>query len=179
MALSELTAVVPPPAEPGGTGVDWDAVERGIGLRLPGDYKDFVARYGPGGFGDFLHPYQPDADDEELDLVDRQRADLDALREIQEEFPEDVPYRLAGPAELVSVALTDNGDIVYWHVTDPEDPDSWTITVNESRGPEWFRYDGPFTSFLADALSRRVEVTVFPEDFPDPGEAPSFIPYDD
>lgn len=177
MALSELIGVVPPPDGPGGTEVDWDTVERGLGLPLPRDYKDLIARYGPGGFDDFLHPYQPAADDEALDLVDRQRMDLGALREIQEEFPEDVPYRLAGPAELVSAALTDNGDIVYWHVTDPGNPDAWTITVNESRGPEWFRYEGSFTSFLADVLARRVRVTVFPDDFPD--EDPAFIPYDD
>jgi hypothetical protein len=168
MAISDLAAVVPPPSPPVHAEIDWDTVEQRLGLPLPQDYKDFIARYGQGSFDDFLHPYQPATGNEYLDLVHRQQIDLGALRTLQRDFGEDIPYRVGDPAELLPVALTDNGDIVYWHVRDPKDPDSWTITVNESRGPEWFRYDGSFTSFLADVLARRIRVSVFPDDFPDP-----------
>lgn len=177
MAISDLTAVVPPPADPDRSEVDWDAIQQRLGLPLPQDYKDFIATYGQGSFGDFLHPYQPVTDNEYLDLVGRQQTDLDALRTLQRDFPEDIPYQVTDqPAELLPAALTDNGDIVYWHVREPKDADSWTITVNESRGPQWYRYDGPLTSFLADVLARRIRVSVFPDDFP--GPHPAFARHD-
>lgn len=118
----------------------------------------------------------PATDYDLLDLRNRQQQDIGTLRVIHDEFPHEIPYRVADPAELLPVAITENGDIVYWHVTSQGDPDSWTITVNESRGPEWFRYAGSITSLLADTLCRRVRVSVFPDDFPDP--EPSFTPYD-
>lgn len=172
MAISDLTAVIAPPTDGLQPDVDWNAIEQRLGLPLPQDYKDFITTYGQGSFDDFLHPYQPVTDNEYLDLAHRQEIDLWALRTIQEDFPEDVPYRLTEPAELLPAALTDNGDIVYWQVNDPKDPGHWTITVNESRGPEWFRYDGGFTSFLAGVLARRVRVSVFPDGFP--SESPAF-----
>jgi hypothetical protein len=122
MALSELIAVVPPPDGSGQAEVDWEAVEQRLGLPLPQDYKDFIGRYGQGSFDDFLHPYQPVTDNEYLDLAHRQVIDLDALRTLQRDFPEGIPYRVTDPAELLPVALTDNGEIVYWHVTDPKAP---------------------------------------------------------
>jgi len=172
MAVSDLTAVVAPPTDGIAPGVDWAAIEQRLGLPLPQGYKDFIAAYGQGSFTDFLHPYQPVTDNEYLDLAHRREIDLEALRTIQTDFPEDVPYRLADPAELLPAALTDNGDVVYWHIHDPKDPDGWTITVNESRGPQWFRYHGGFSSFLAEGLARRVRASVFPDSFP--GPAPTF-----
>lgn len=176
MAISDLIEIVPPPTGQDPVETDWAEVETRIGLPLPQDYKDYITRYGAGDFDDFLHVCLPATTNEELDLASRRQMDIDALRELQNEFEEEIPYRVADPAELLPVAVTTNGDIVYWHVTDPNNPDSWTITVNESRGPEWFRYNGSLTSFLADTLSRRIRVSVFPSDFPDP--EPAFTPYD-
>lgn len=44
--------------------VDWAAVESAVGTRLPDDYKQFAALYGPGVFCDYLrifHPHGPTA----------------------------------------------------------------------------------------------------------------------
>lgn len=176
MAINDLISVTPPPPDNGWREVDWESVERSLGLPLPQDYKDFVATYGPGTFDDFLHIFLPAADNDLLDLRNRQRQDIDSLRVTHSKFPDEIPYRVTEPAELLPVAITENGNIAYWHVTDPENPDSWTITINESRGPEWYRYPGGLTSFLADMLSRRIRVTVFPDDYP--VEQPEFIPYE-
>lgn len=176
MAVSELISIVSPPPGHGWRGVDWTTVEQSLGLPLPQDYKDFIATYGPGTFDDFLHIFLPATDNDLLDLKSRQQQDIGTLRVIHSEFPDEIPYRVTDPAELLPVAITGNGDIVYWHVTGPENPDSWTITINESRGPEWFRYSGELTSFLADMLSHRIRVTVFPDDYP--VEHPEYFPYE-
>lgn len=46
--LEKLQEVVPPPGRPFFADGDWRAVERALGLRLPGDYKDFIGIYGAG-----------------------------------------------------------------------------------------------------------------------------------
>ncbi|HTJ67424.1 MAG TPA: SMI1/KNR4 family protein [Actinospica sp.] len=170
MAISDLTAVVPPPAaEQQSQAVDWDAVEQAIGVRLPDDYKDVVALYGDGCFGDFIHLYQPDSPNPDHDLAHRQRIDLEALRSIQEDFPEDVPYRLSEPAELLPAGLTDNGDVIYWHLHDPNNPDGWTLAISDSRDPEWSTFTGGITQFLAEVLTGRTRISVFPKKFPHRG----------
>jgi len=101
MAITDLTAVVPPPGGEQG-GVDWNEVEQRIGLPLPQDYKGYVARYGPGSFDEFLYVCLPVTDIENLDLARRQQEDLAALRSLRDDFGLDVPYRLEPPAEMSS-----------------------------------------------------------------------------
>ena len=171
MAISDLTAVVPPPQDENPvTQADWDAVEHELGLRLPDDYKDVVRIYGDGTFGDFIHLYQPTSpNNPDHDLANRRRIDLDALRSIQEDFPEDVPYRLTDPSELLPLGLTDNGDVIYWHLHNPKDPDAWTLVIGDSRDPEWDTFPGDVTSFLAQVLTGRTRISVFPAKFPHRG----------
>ena len=171
MAITDLTSVSPPPAHGGNRNVPWDEVERQLGLRLPQDYKDLIATYGEGTYGDFIHIYQPQSPYPTLDLVQRRDMDLGALRQAQEDVPEDVPFSLSDPPELLPAGLTDNGDVIYWRIYDTDDPDAWGIAVNESRGPDWHTYPDGLTRFLADTLSGRIRVSVFPRKFPHAGTA--------
>lgn len=175
MAVSDLTAVVAPPAEPAYEPGDWDRLEGELGMPLPTDYKQAVAAYGDGCFGDFIHLYQPASTNPDHDLLRPRRTDFDALRVIQCDYPEDVPYRLTDPAELLPVGLSDNGDVIYWHVRDPKNPDGWTIVVNDSREPEWSTFPGGITDFLAELLTGRTRISVFPAKFPH--RAATFVRY--
>ncbi|MFF1798793.1 hypothetical protein ACFVXQ_32045, partial [Kitasatospora sp. NPDC058263] len=49
-AITRLAALLGEPSAPGDT-VDWDELAQTTGLRLPADYRDFVALYGGGGGG--------------------------------------------------------------------------------------------------------------------------------
>jgi hypothetical protein len=169
MTISDLTAAVPPPHEPAYEPADWDTLERELGTPLPADYKQAVAAYGDGCFGDFIHLYQPTASNPDHDLLRRRQMDLGALRVLQRDFPEDVPYQLTDPAELLPVGLSDNGDVIYWHIHDPKNPDGWTIVVNDSREPEWSTFPGGITQFLAQVLTGRTRISVFPTKFPHRG----------
>lgn len=169
MAISDLTATVPAPDEPAYTAPDWQRLEGELGMRLPEDYKQATAIYGDGCFGDFIHLYQPTSTNPDHDLLHRRRTDLDALRVLQRDFDIDVPYRLDEPAELLPVGLSDNGDVIYWHIHNPEDPDGWTIVVNDSREPEWSTFPGGITQFLAEVLTGETKIGVFPTKFPHRG----------
>ena len=46
--LRSIAKLVPPPSSPRGLDRSWKAVERELGIVLPGDYKDFIDAYGTG-----------------------------------------------------------------------------------------------------------------------------------
>ncbi|MGK5642195.1 Lsr2 family DNA-binding protein [Streptomyces sp. URMC 126] len=129
-------------------------------MRLPQDYKDLVATYGPGSFADYLHVYHPAGPTRWVDLTGPVPEAVRAqLRHDYDRGTHPVPY---DPRFLFNMAGTDNGEDLFW-ITDPLDsPDSWGIAVNEARGPQWFLFDGTLTRFLADALGGRIDVPQFP-----------------
>src|SRR5262249_15376331 len=58
--LAELRLAVPPPLRPVRPSGRWAAVEKGLGLRLPPDYKAFLDTYGVGTINHFIripHPF--------------------------------------------------------------------------------------------------------------------------
>lgn len=167
----ELLRVVEPPEPPPSASVDWASLEGRIGTKLPNDYKWLIERYGPGSFDEFVHVLQPVTRNDAIRLehrLERTSWTLDYLRRGGEE----VPY---SNDELLQAAATDNGDFIYWVRKPPEAPDSWTIVVNEARGPRWVTFKGGLVAFLAAVLSGSFTVPVFPDDFPD--AQPQFEPY--
>ncbi|MCZ4123102.1 SMI1/KNR4 family protein [Streptomyces sp. H39-S7] len=175
MSIENLTSVCPPPEDPPRIRPDWNQVEGDLGFRLPADYRQLIETYGPGSFDGFLHVFQPASPHRPLDLAHQIDTSVAALRTLRDDFSEEVPFRLEQPYEILTFAVTDNGDQCYWLRTG-DDPDQWTVLVNEARGPEWFPFDGNATAFLAATLSRRITVPVFPDDFPT--DPPMFAPYD-
>lgn len=175
MFVEGLAEVVTSPVDGNSRTYDWAAVEAELGCGLPGDYKELIEAYGPGCFGGFLYIYQPNSPWEELDLREQSAAELEALRELQEDG-EEVPYRLDEPAELLSFGRSDNGDALFWNRSGEAGPDGWTVVVKEARGEEWFAFDGGVVEFLRAVLGRDLRVSVFPDDFP--GREAGFEPYE-
>jgi hypothetical protein len=173
-ALDDLLALVPSPAQVPLT--DWSGVVLPGGAEPPADYRALVDAYGPGKFDGFLRVLLPRAANRHADLLHQTAAQIDALRTLRERG-EDVPYDIDTPeGQLVPWGITDNGDVAYWRRAQGAAPETWTVTVNESRSPDWFDYDGPVTAFLRDVLSRRVHVEVFPEPEDWPSAQPVFEP---
>ncbi|MFI1834169.1 Lsr2 family DNA-binding protein [Streptomyces olivaceoviridis] len=159
--LERLAELCPPPSTEQPP-VDWPSVEATLGLRLPKDYKRLTAAYDPGCFANYLWIYDPRHTSVHVNLVGplaeriREQMCSDHARGI---YPSPV-----SPELLLPCGATDNGEYLFW-VTDPrEDPDAWTIAVNEARGPRWFTYDGTLTQFLASVFSGDTAVPQFPKD---------------
>jgi hypothetical protein len=166
----DLVRLVPPPRS-SLTGVDWVRVEESVGTRLPSDYKWLAERYGPGSFDEFLHVFQPGYRSEALNLefqVGRTELTMDHLRRAGEV----IPYQ---NAELLACFRTDNGDTGYLVRRPVDQPDAWTIVINEARGTRWSTFDGGIVQFLQMVLSSRYRVVVFPDDFP--SSQPGFARY--
>ena len=167
MNIENFTRVLRPPATPieNGSAEEWAIIERHIGTELPQDYKDFVNTFGTGYIGAFIWIFNPFARKPTLNLPSQIRVRLDALREIKQQLPGDVSYRLfPEPGGLLPCGATGNGDCLYWLTGD--NPDKWPILVNESRGPDWARFNMGVTDFLAGVLRRDIVCNIFPPDFP-------------
>ncbi|MEU3620373.1 hypothetical protein ABZ725_50155 [Streptomyces sp. NPDC006872] len=61
----DLLAQLMPPHPGAGDTVVWDSVERSWGTRFPGDYKEFITRYGAGAISDYLVLIPPESRAEE------------------------------------------------------------------------------------------------------------------
>ncbi|MFG2662171.1 histone-like nucleoid-structuring protein Lsr2 [Streptomyces sp. NPDC048425] len=73
------------------------------------------------------------------------------------------------PAELFPIAVSDNGEYVFWHRPATAPPQTWTITVNEA--PRWFSFDGTLAEFLLGVLSGQTNVPLFPDSLRTQGAA--------
>jgi hypothetical protein len=157
-AFDRLLDLIPaPPSER--VPVDWIAVERRLGLRLPPDYKRIIDTYGLGLFDRFLWILHPTTPNSNLRLDKQIEIARWALAEVNDVFAE--------PHELTAWARTENGDTCYWLTRDhSDDPDHWHIAVNESRGPDWEVFDLSTTGWLEAVLSGRLHIPLFPDDFP-------------
>ncbi|MFB8273522.1 histone-like nucleoid-structuring protein Lsr2 [Streptomyces sp. NPDC055955] len=155
--LNDLARLSPPPAAP--PTVDWQDTEDALGFTLPTDYKQLAAAYGPGSFCNFLSVRHP------LGATDWISLPGPMTTAVQEQLQRDrdqgrpVPH---APAELFPIAVSDNGEYVFWHRPATCAPQEWTITVNEARGPRWFPFDGTLTEFLLSVLSGQTSVPLFP-----------------
>jgi hypothetical protein len=173
-SVNVLKTVMQPPSEPAETrhGNDWQSIEGKLGTELPVDYKEFINIYGTGVVDHFLWVLNPFSKNKHLNLLDAGTSQLRALRQLRDDFGEDIPYPFFPDVDgLLPWARTDNGDVIYWSCNGS--PSNWRIVVNESRGPRWREFELSTSAFLLEVVTRRLRVDVFPDDFP--SNSPEFV----
>lgn len=182
-SLQKLVEIAPPPGKPVAPGApaDWSRVESEIGTRLPQDFKDYIALYGAGQWGDFfgiMDPFyewkHPDAQEDWVGWMTKR---VGPLKDMRSEFPEEVaPFDLhPAPNGLLPIGYDDNGGTMCWQTTGA--PDSWPIIcLDEGLTKEYDMFEMSLTSFLAALLHGEVTPRTFPPDF-FPIPQPAFRPY--
>ncbi|CAN3985902.1 SMI1/KNR4 family protein [Kitasatospora purpeofusca] len=140
-------------SEARGDVVDWEEIARSTGLRVPADYRDFVAVFGGGELNEYLAVRIPPVEGRPESRL------LEGLGFDPREEPQ--PGGGAGAVELseegrlLPFATTINGDVVFW-ICDSLDPESWDVVVfrrQVSYGTApWRRYGMGFGEFLVGAL---------------------------
>jgi hypothetical protein len=138
--------------------VDWSAVETKLGSGLPSDYKEYVARFGPGfleeGYILVAMPGIPDDWGRNYEFFDHVRLGSVRLRASRER----VAYPIwPEPGGLLSWGATDYADMFYWD-TSPGHPDRWTVVATTRGRYEWFSFAGSMSQFLVALLTRRIVV---------------------
>jgi hypothetical protein len=169
MCAAELSQILVPPSAPIElpSSHDWLAVDR-AGYSVPAEYKQFVSQYGSGGIDGFIWVFNPGSPNPCLNLVAQIERQLDNLRGAQ------IPGLALYPHQggLLPFAVTENGDILGWRTRGS--PDSWGVTVVDSRAPERVNFKERFFEFIAGVLTREVKCSIFPDDFP--SKHPAFVP---
>lgn len=167
MSLENLLNSLPAPDLPlgSGRGKPWPLIDDHV--CFPSDYRDFINQYGSGSIAGFMAIFSPFSANEYLNFFAQKKL-------ISEDFAylvvEDADYyRFAlYPAVpgLMPVGITDNGDTLFWLVTDPADSDRWTTAIIACRSPEVEYFDLNLTDLLAGILSKKILSTSLPENFP-------------
>lgn len=166
----KLVRVAPPVGGGAGPVTDWPEFETTLGLGLPDDYKWLVDTYGPGTFGGFIHILQAASTDSHILLAQQ-------IEFSRQDFARygDRMHPPCQVGELVPVALTDNGDTLYWVANPVDQPELWTIVGNASRSDRWEPYEGGIVDFLVRVLAGEFSFGIFPRSFP--GEHAGFSSY--
>jgi hypothetical protein len=179
MSINDLTAVVPPPDTPAAVPakLNWKEIEKALGVLLPMDYKDFVARYGSGLLGNFIRVFNPFDEYEYMGLVPSVVRICGIRRELKEsegdaEVPFDVYPKSPG---LLPWGNDENGNGLYWLTEGATD--HWPCIVGAGRDRRWQRFDMTMTTFLATALNGDVKCRIWPSGFARPNRRRVFTPY--
>jgi hypothetical protein len=165
-SLDELAALVRPPTDARGRGVDWATVFGQVG-RLPDDYVAIWTAYGPGLFAGELGLFSPT----DLPVCGRQSVE-GGLTIIGDNDLGDVWVLPDGSTEPVVIdpALPylgwgggPNGQDCFWHKTG-DDPNTWPVIVTDL-ATQWDRHPGGLAAYLVDLLSGRFPSAAFDDLF--------------
>ena len=146
---------------------DWQAIEQGLGLRLPGDYKALAELFPRGWFRMFAM-VEPPADKGRF-LTDDAVMGLEYLRQVRasRESPFPFPVFPERGGVLPWGAIRSPGQ-AYW-LTGPGDPDDWPVITATETGDHWERYDGPACQFLTEVAAGRYDASGFPDLYQESG----------
>ncbi|MEU7141502.1 hypothetical protein ABZ942_18750 [Nocardia sp. NPDC046473] len=163
-ALDNLQRLLPPP-QPRPAAVDWNAVERDVGLALPDDYKQLVDTYGPVEFSSTVRLAVPGHPAPSLDLLWWIREARDRLGD--PDFPprwDQIPDGFSlDPQRLIAWGKLGGGEYCLWHTT--PDPEAWRVVVGSNAG--WGFYPGTLTGFLVALLTKTLPAERFFDDITD------------
>ena len=149
--LSKMVGLPPVEVEP----VDWIAVERRLGFRLPDDYKMFAETYGPGTFCDISIAAPGASGDADLyGLFERSYSQLAGAR--RPGVPKAPIYPESGG--IIPWGQTADGFTCCWLPFD-NDPNKWGVSIPLQTGGIRHYPDLSFSSFLADYA---MGVDIFP-----------------
>lgn len=63
------------------------------------------------------------------------------------------------------VGATDNGDYIFWIVTDLKNSNAWKTAIIAARSPDVECFNKNITSLLSGILSRKIKADSFPSSF--------------
>ncbi|MFD8950797.1 SMI1/KNR4 family protein [Streptomyces xanthophaeus] len=126
-----MVRLIPPPAVPVDARGDWRAVEAGLGVRLPDDYKWLVETYGWGEFCDLLYLQTPFGTNAHNGIAWQTAHGPDPV----DVDPDRYPYPLhPEPGGLLVWGTTMDADRLCWRTGGPAG--EWPVVVWSSEG--WY-----------------------------------------
>lgn len=172
-----LVRLCPPPGE--GRTVKWAAVEEVLGTALPADYKRLVQLYGGGLFAGVLRLLEPGCPEAMYDLVAQTEEREETLADLWEGGEAKPRELLEENVRLVPWAYVEGaGHVLYWLLRPGDEPEEWTVILNEGRGPLWEAWPVSCSQFLLDVVAGTTTSVYFTDldDVVDPEDRFRFAP---
>src|SRR5215471_8644139 len=144
----------------------WAEIERGIGLRLPADYKLLSEAFPSGWVRGFVRLRKPDrpSDGAQRLLGEFAMDQLWTLRAWRSERQGRFPYPLyPEPGGLLSWGAIAAGGYAFWLTAPADEPDSWPVVIASQDCDAWARFDGPVSEFLVEVAAARYDTGGFTE----------------
>ncbi|MEQ4618504.1 MAG: SMI1/KNR4 family protein [Corticimicrobacter sp.] len=163
-----LTALMPPPRHPSesGNSETWPSIDGD--LSFPDDYVAFIRSYGTGRIADFIAIFNPFTANEDINFFKQKTLILGDLESLNQEDPDYFKYPLY-PEEngLLPIGLTDNGDYLFWTVSNTRDSNTWGTAIIAARSPDVEYFDQNLTTLLFGILAGTLKPQSLPGSFPD------------
>jgi len=138
---------------------DWAAIEDGLGLRLPADYKLLAESFPVGWFRLFVMVRRPEGPGARF-LSDYAVTELDYLRRVRHRGRALSLTRCSRSGGGAAVGSIRSPGLAFW-LTGPGDPDDWPVVAATDNGAYWERFDGPACEFLAEVATDRYDARGF------------------
>jgi hypothetical protein len=171
LTLSHLERVAPallPYRSATARPIDWDLLQRALGVGLPTDFRDFADHYPALSIDDYLTVRVPDPGHEHQYVSGVAR-----INDILADLTEDYTFH---PAEqgLIPWGSSNEGDFFFWRPTGA-DPDRWPAVVFSSN-LEWWEQEGGMLSLLVGLIDGSVEHWGLPASVPGPNPRIELMP---
>ena len=160
-AMERLLEMIPPPGE--SQARDWADIERQLGVSLPADYKQLVDAYGGGVFDEAIWLLEPGCSNPEYDLLEVAREREGVLSELWKFEAKPAALQEEGTRVLPWAYGEEGGEYLYWLIRPGVEPESWTVLINEGRGPEWEGHPQSCAQFLLNVLAGEIQSELFSE----------------
>lgn len=150
-------------------GRDWATVEREIGIGLPDDYKELMARFPSGFYRNAVSLDNPIDARTNLETFVREeiREMVEIIGHEELDYLEGTAYRLfPEPGGLLPWGNDLQGGMFCW-ITDPADPDKWPIAYYSQDLLEWREHHGPITEVIWEVLTHSGEDNILSRDLDD------------
>ena len=177
--LRELLQDVPRRNQP--TPEDWAETEEMLGVKLPQDYKESMSFIGLGEFrGEFV--FLLPSPNPHVDLVDKNKDNLEIWEQIKDYFEEDSEYPPAlfpDKGGFLQFGDSPSAFGVCWR-TDNPDPDKWSIVFVDIEGEYSIRdeFKMSFSEMLYKALNNDLPEGYTAYDFEELRDKPLFQAFD-
>ncbi|WP_099351182.1 SMI1/KNR4 family protein [Erwinia amylovora] len=167
MSIESLRNILIPPKSPNetGDGENWPLVDENV--MFPIDYVDFISTYGTGRIADFIALLNPFTENYDLNFFEQKKLIIEDFNYLIKEDPSYYKYNLYPKDDgLLPVGITDNGDYIFWVVTDLKDSNLWKTAIIASRSPDVEYFDESITSLLSGILLEKIKPDSLPDNFP-------------
>jgi len=169
MKISRLVQISPPPQNPVETGSikAWEGIEERLGVALPEDYKEFIALYGSGKFGNSIIPFNPFSANEYLNLF--QTLDIHHLSNRYTQGLTSSPWSAVSPFDLFPAqdgllpwgTMENYKEGFFWQVCGP--PDHWPTVFYDLKNGEYEVWKFQFSEFLVKLFLGEIQSVLFPD----------------